>query len=177
MLPVLLLAFQAASPQAGVAAPWDVRKMLDNLKVQVTQLSPLLDQMKPDDWVKQGAPYAYVQQWQALKIELGYFQTSAESLAKKPDKMPLALDTYFRLESLQSQLASLIAGVRKYHNPSVADIMQALVDEGNRNHGQMRQYVIDLANDQEHEFEVMDAEAQRCRSMLSRQPVPAKGKK
>jgi hypothetical protein len=168
---LVCLAPQTPAQSGGVATPWDVRQMVDGMEAQVKQLMPMLDQMKPDDWVKQGAPYAYVQQWQTLKTELGYFQSSAEALAKQPDKMPVALDTYFRLESLQTQLGSLIGGVRKYHNPAVADVMQAFADQGSRNHDQMRQFVLDLANDKEHEFQVMDKEAQRCRGILSRQPV------
>ena len=164
----------AASTQSGgVATPWDVRRMLDSLQADVQKLAPLLDQMNPDEWVRRGAPYSYVEQWKSSKTELGYFQTSARSMAKRPEQLSLVLDTFFRLEALDRQLGSLIEGVRKYHNPAVADVMQAFLNEGSRNHDQMRQYTLDLAKDKEHEFEVMDSEAQRCRAVISRQPPAA----
>lgn len=144
--------------------------MLDSLNTDVKKLAPLLDQMNPDEWVRQGAPYSYVEQWKTSKIEIGYFQLSAQSMAKQPDKISAVLDTFFRLESLQLQLGSLIDGVRKYHNPAVADVMQAFVNEGSRNHDQMREYAVDLAKEKEHEYEVMDKEAQRCRAIISKQP-------
>lgn len=181
MLSVFILLAVAFVPQSpappvsqqpgGVAAPWDVRGMLDVLQTDVQRLRPLLDQMNPDEWVRRGAPDSYVEQWKNLKTEMGYFQISAQSMAKHPEKLSLVLDTFFRLEHLQRQLGSLIEGVRKYHNPAVADAMQAFVDEGSRGRDQMRQYTLDLAKDKEHEYEVMDSEAQRCRAMISRQPA------
>jgi folylpolyglutamate synthase/dihydropteroate synthase len=164
---------QAAAQASGVAAPWDVRRMLDSLQAGIQRINPMLDQMKPEDWVQRGAPYAYVEQWKNSKVELGYFQTSAQALARRPEKLSQALDTFFRLEALDRQLRSLIQGARKYHNPAAANAMQAFLDEGSRNHDQMRQYVVDLARDKEQEFKVMDSEAQRCRSIVSRQPSAA----
>ncbi len=159
------------APPAGVLADWDVRRTLDSLQTQTRRLSPLLARMNPDVWVKMGAPYSYVEQKKTAENEIGYFNTSADSLARDPDKLSQALDTYFRLEALDTELASLINGVRKYDNPAVADIMQGVLNEGGRNTTQFRQYITDLAAQREHEYQVMDHEAQRCRGNISRQPA------
>jgi hypothetical protein len=185
MKTVLLLAFsfapalvgQSAAPSAtparpaGVPADWDVRRTLDSLQTQTRRLPPLLARMNPDVWVKMGAPYSYVEQKKTAENEIQYFNTSADSLARDPDKLSQALDTYFRLEALDTELSSLINGVRKYDNPAVADIMQAVLNEGSRNTTQFRQYITDLAAQREHEYQVMDHEAQRCRGVISRQPA------
>ena len=165
-----------AAQSKGVEAPWDVRKMLDGLQAQTGRLKPLLAQMQPEQWVKAGAPYAYVQQKTTAANEADYFLTSAKRLAADPDKLSLAMDTYFRMEALDGELTTLIAGVRKYDNPATADVMQAVVDEGSRNVAQFRQYLTDLASQREQEYQVMDREAQRCRGILSRQAPSGKGK-
>ncbi len=165
-----------AAQSKGVAAPWDVRKMLDGLQAQTGRLKPLLERMQPEQWVKAGAPYAYVQQKSTAANEADYFNISAKRMAADPDKLSLAMDTYFRMEALDGELMTLIAGVRKYDNPATADIMQAVVDEGSRNITQFRQYLTDLAAQREQEYQVMDRESQRCRGILSRQPATGKGK-
>ena len=165
-----------AAQSKGVEAPWDVRKMLDGLQAQTGRLKPLLGQMQPEQWVKVGAPYAYVQQKATAANEADYFLTSAKRLAADPDKLSLAMDTYFRMEALDGELTTLIAGVRKYDNPATADVMQAVVDEGSRNVAQFRQYLTDLASQREQEYQVMDHEAQRCRAALSQQKPYGKGK-
>ena len=70
-----------AAQSKGVEAPWDVRKMLDGLQAQTGRLKPLLGQMQPEQWVKVGAPYAYVQQKATAANEADYFLTSAKRLA------------------------------------------------------------------------------------------------
>ncbi len=41
---------------SGVNSQWDVRQMLTSLQARAQQLGPMLDRLKPDDWVKNGAP-------------------------------------------------------------------------------------------------------------------------
>jgi len=163
---------QAASN--GVSSDWDVREMLSSLEARAKQLGPILDQLKPADWVRNGAPAQYTGQWTTAKSELGYLLTSAQALAKDPDKLPAALDTLFRMQALNSTLGSVIEGTRKYQNPAIADLVQAIADENDHNDERLRQYVIDLAAEKEHELKVMDAEAQRCRTNVSNQKPQGK---
>lgn len=171
---VLACSFASAqSPQAGgVASEWDVRKLLDSLDQQAQHVKPIIEQVKPETWVAKGAPKAYIQQWTTAQAELRYLLSSSEALAKQPERLTLALDTYFRMQALESTLGSVTEGIRKYQNPALADLMQSVVSENSSNADKLRQYVQDLATQKEQEFQIADREAQRCRDTLLKQPVP-----
>jgi hypothetical protein len=157
---------------AGIATPWDTAPMVAALSAQAARLKPILDQLTPKDWVAKGAPDAYVAQWKGAEDELVFLADSAKALEKQPERLPLALDTYFRLQSLEIRLNSLVEGVRNYQNPAVGDLLIGVAAENSANRDKLRQYITDLAATKEAEFEVADKEAQRCRGMLTRQTPP-----
>src|ERR1700739_3360975 len=105
-----------AVAQNGVAADWDVVPTIDALSAQAKRLKPILDQLTPQEWVSKGAPQAYVKQWTGAQAELGYLVDSASALKKQPERLTLALDTYFRLQGLTARLDWLFCGGRGYHN-------------------------------------------------------------
>jgi hypothetical protein len=160
-------------PASGVASEWDVRKLLDSLDLQAQHVKPIIDQVKPETWVAKGAPQAYVTQWTTAQAELKYLLSSSDALSKQPERLTLALDTYFRMQALESTLGSVTEGIRKYQNPALADLMQSVVAENSSNADKLRQYVQDLATQKEEEFQVADREAQRCRESLVKRPAGA----
>lgn len=163
---------QIAQPQTtGVASEWDVRQLIEGLNLQTQHLKSVIDQVKPDNWVANGAPETYVTQWKTAQQELKYLLDSAEAVAKQPERLPLALDSYFRMQAMETTLGSVIEGIRKYQNPAVADLVQAVVAENSTNRDRLRQYIQDLAAQKEKEFQVADREAQRCRETLVSQPA------
>jgi hypothetical protein len=166
---------QTGKPAAGVTSEWDVRTLLDSLDRQAEHLKPIIDQVKPDTWVNKGAPAAYVAQWRSAETELRYLLTSSQSLSREPEKLTLALDTYLRMQAMESTLGSLIEGIRKYQNPALADLAQSFMSENSTNRDRLSQYLRDLAAQKEQEFQVADREAQRCRGAILNQPTP-KGK-
>ena len=171
-----LLLFPLLVPAAcaqGVATPWDTTPMIASLSSQAARLKPILDQLTPRDWVAKGAPDAYIAQWKGAQDELVFLTDSAKALEKQPERLPLALDTYFRLQSLELRLNSLVEGVRNYQNPAVGDLLIGVAAENSANRDKLRQYITDLATTKEQEFEIADKEAQRCRGSLSK-PTPAK---
>jgi hypothetical protein len=175
----LILAASAlgqSAPPAGVASEWDVRKLLERLDVQAEHLKPVIDQVKPETWIAKGGPDTYQVQWNAARAELTYFLASGQALVRQPDRLTLALDTYFRMQAMEFTLGSLMEGVRKYQSPELAEQMQTIVSENGTNRDQLRQYMEDLAAQKEQEFRVADTEAQRCRGILVQQPT-AKPKK
>jgi hypothetical protein len=172
-LPLVSFAQAASSQTAGVATPWDTAPMVAALSAQAARLKPILDQLTPKEWVAKGAPEAYVAQWKGAEDELGFLADSAKALEKQPERLPLALDTYFRLQSLELRLNSLVEGVRNYQNPAVGDLLLGVAAENSANRDKLRQYITDLAATKEQEFEVADKEAQRCRATLTKQ-TPAK---
>jgi hypothetical protein len=155
-----------ASP--GVPASWDVTKSVGELATQVAKLKPLVDQLTPRTWVEKGAPEAYVSQWQGAQQELGYLDQTARTLAQRPESLTAALDVYFRLQGVEWRLESLTDGARKYQNPAVGDQIAALLGASSTKRDQLRQYITDLATQNEQEFAVVEREAQRCRDDQNR---------
>lgn len=157
---------------SGVATEWDARKMIDALSQQATHLKPIMDQVQPAAWESKGASATYVAQWKMAQAQLKYLIASADAFARDPERLTVGLDAYFRMQTVESALGSLVEGVRKYQNPALASMMQSLVAENSTNRDRLRQYLQDLATQKEQEFEVADREAQRCRAALLQQPVP-----
>jgi hypothetical protein len=171
LLPFLILPLAALPASAqGVSAPWDISQTLTSLAEQSQRLLPILEQLTPEKWEAKGAPAAYTAQWRSARSEVGYLLGASESLKKQPEKLTLALETLFRLQSVEAQVNSLIDGVRRYQNPAVGDLLVSVVSANSANRDQLRQYITDLAKTKEEEFQVVDREAQRCRGTLMRQP-------
>lgn len=156
----------------SVASEWDARKLIDALSKQAQHLKPIVDQVQPATWLSKGAPEGYVAQWNTAQTQLKYLISSSEAFSRQPERLPLGLDTYFRMQTVESTLASLTEGVRKYQNPALASIMQSVIAESSTNRDGLRQYLQDLATQKEEEFQVADREAQRCRAALLKQPAP-----
>ena len=143
--------------------------MLQNLKARAQRLKPVLDQIQPETWVARGAPAEYATTWKTTETELGYLMQLTDSLSKQPDRLPLALDTYFRIESMDVMLGSLVEGIRKYQNPAVGELVQGIMYENSTDRDRLRDYVRELATEKEQEFQIADKEAQRCRGTLMRE--------
>ena len=159
-LPVLFcLAMPAVTLAQGVSEPWDVSQAAKNLSAQAERLKPLLDQLSPQEWQAKGAPAGYVTQRKNAQDELGYMMRAAANLSRDPEKLTVALETYFRLQALESQVTSLVEGVRRYQNPAVGDLIVSVMGANSSNRDQLRQYITDLAQTREQEFEIVDKEA------------------
>lgn len=163
--------------QAGVPTDWDVQKLVRAIAEQSGRMQPLVEQIRPSEWVAKGASDTYVQQWNSAHAQAQTVKLSADNLVQEPERLSAALDTYFRLQNLEIVLSSLIDGVRKYQNPALADLVRSVLSENNASRQQLRQYLVDLAAVKEQEFKVMDEEAQRCRESISKLPSAGQPKK
>src|ERR1700730_6249248 len=172
------LSASAQEPSGGVSTEWDARKMLEALTLQMQHLKSVIERVKPEGWVANGAPQTYVSQWKTSQTELNYLLSSIDALAKQPERLPLALDAYFRMQAMESTFGSVIEGIRKYQSPAIADLLQGVVNENSINRDKLRQFLQDLAVQKEQEFRVADQEAQRWRSVMMNQPTgsAARGK-
>ena len=168
----------AQKPNAGVSPVWDVRQDMTALAAQIRQLQPMVNNIKPETWISQGAPSAYVKQLASLQSGMQYLLGSCEKLAKEPERLTAALDVYFRIQYVETLIDSIREGVRKYQSPDLAEILNGLMTASSNNKEKLRVHIVDLASLREQEMSVMDQEAQRCRGMLSRIPPdpPAKTK-
>jgi hypothetical protein len=167
----------AVAQQAGVPTDWDVQKLVIAIAEQSGRIQPLVEQIRPKEWVAKGASDTYVQQWDSAHAQAQTVKLSADNLVRQPERLSAALDTYFRLQNLEVVLTSLIDGVRKYQNPALADLLRSVLSENSASRQQLRQYLVDLAAIKEQEFKVMDDEAQRCRESISKLPPDTQPKK
>jgi hypothetical protein len=150
--------------------------MIEALGAQAQHLKPIIDQLQPAEWQSKGASETYVAQWNSAQAQLKYLLASTDAFSRQPERLPLGLDAYFRMQAVDTALGSLVEGVRTYQNPALASIMQSVIAENSTNRDRLRQYLQDLATQKEQEFEVADREAQRCRAAMLQQPA-AKTKK
>ena len=167
----------ALAQQAGVPTDWDIQKLVTAIAEQSARIQPLVEQIRPKEWVAKGASDTYVQQWDSAHAQAQTVKLSADNLVREPQRLSAALDTYFRLQNLEVVLTSLIDGVRKYQNPALADLLRSILSDNSASRQQLRQYLVDLAAIKEQEFKVMDEEAQRCRESVSKLPSAAPPKK
>jgi hypothetical protein len=168
----LLLAVAASGwgQTAELTPAWSIRKALEDLVAQSQRLTPMLADIKPSEWVANGASATYVDQHKSVLAEIGYLKRTAEELAPKPESLTMTLQLYLRLQSLESMLDSFSHGIRRYQNPALADLVQSMISENDAHRVRLREYLVELAETKEAEFRIADEEAQRCRGTLIRQP-------
>ena len=172
----LLLAVAAAGGvRAQSPQQIEMRKILEDLSAQSKRLIPILEQIDPNVWVTaKGAPDTYIRQWHSSRDQLKALIADTATLSQDPERLPFALQTFFRVQSLQIMLQSLVDGIRRYQNPALADLLAGIAAEGSTDREKFQQYIMSLATERDEMFGIMDHEAQRCRSILSNQGVPAR---
>ena len=164
----------AQTPLApGLEPVWDMAVILQEIGNETARLLPLLDLENVPGWISQGASDTYVAQLQSCKDQARAISIEAGALSKNPEKLSAGLQLFLRFDGLDTMLSSLEEATRKYQNPDLAQKMASTYAEGSANRGRFRSYLIRLATEREHQFEVMDQETQRCRAALMAQP-PAK---
>jgi hypothetical protein len=161
-------------PAAGLEPAWDMAVVIEEIGVHASRLLPVLNQLDAPAWVARGASDTYVDQLESSRQQTRSLAIEAKALARNPEKLSGALQLFFRMEGLETMLTSLEQGARKYQGPQVAQSLAALFGEGGANRERLRGYIVSLAVEREHQFEVMDREAQRCRATLMAPAPPAK---
>ena len=166
-----------AAQSEGLPPEWETQKSLQELAGAIKKFTPLMDSLKPDVWAEKGASPTYATQLKSAQDQLKYVVDATGRLAQQPDKMALALETYFRYQAFESVLNSVTEAVRKYQNSAIADLLQAQIIETAPYREKLKQYVLALVTTKEQEFAIADKEAQRCRESMSKQPAPPHTKK
>lgn len=162
-----------AAQDEGLMPQWEVLEMTKQLAEHTDNIKTILDQVRPKEWIQHGAPEAYVSQYETLQSELNNVKLSAEALGRKPETLSLTVHTFLWLDRVNSMLDSMADGVRRYQNPSVAEL---LIAARNRNQGAemgLKDYMRQLADQWQTRMEIANDEAQRCRDTLVRKPRAA----
>src|SRR6266536_4921639 len=134
---VSMLPLCAAAQESGVPTEWDVQKLVEAIASQSGRVLPLIEQIRPKEWIARGASDTYVQQWDSAHSQAASLKLSSDNLVREPARLTAALDTYFRLQNLEVSLTSLIDGVRKYQNPALADLLRSVVSENSSSRQQL----------------------------------------
>jgi len=153
----------------------DARKLIDALGAQAQHLKRSSTRCSPPP----GCPRAHrrltSRSGNTAQAQLKYLISSSDAFSRQPERLPLGLDTYFRMQAVDSTLASLTEGVRKYQNPALASIMQEVIAENSTNRGPACGSICRIWRRKKNKsFQVADREAQRCRAACSasRRPRP-----
>ncbi len=157
---------------AGLESPWDLRKILATLVQDNEELKLVIAQLKPQEWYDQkGAPSTYVLQWTTAQRQANDVAIASRLFSQNTESLSLGLDTYFRLEALETSARSLDEAAHRYGDRGTADKLSELIAHNFSNRERFRDYLRDLASSKEQDFKIADAEAQRCRGMISKEPA------
>ncbi len=171
-------ASQQAPVIAGLETPWDARKIVAAVEQNNEKLEPVLTKLNPQRWYdEKGAPSTYIVQWQTAQQELKDVMVTTRLLEQKVDSLSAALDVYFRLEALEVTARSLNEGAQRYADRAIADQLTQAIAQNFTGRERFRGYIKDLALSTEQNFKIADEEAQRCRAIMSQQPVANRTRK
>ena len=95
----------------------------NGISKHAARIEPMLQQLKPNDWVAKGAPDTYVTQWNSAIEQLHAIQTDMSALAQHPDQMTECMKALFRVQAshgrwLRSWTACAAIRIRRSPNSS-----------------------------------------------------------
>lgn len=161
---------QSATAQQSTPDP-QVVAAFDGIANHAARIEPMLQQLKPNDWVAKGAPDTYVTQFNSAIEQIHAIQSDMSALAQHPEQMTECMKALFRVQSSHRTLVSLMEGLRRWQNPALAELIESVAAEDQTDLDHLEQYVLQLAIEKDQQYAVVDSEAQRCRATLSRQPA------
>lgn len=157
-------------PPAGLETKWQIAPVLQEIAANAAALQPVFDKIDVQAWVEKGASDTYVAQLQSGREQARALMVEANELAASPERLAVSLQVLFRIQGLESMLASLGEGVRRYQGASDAQALASAVGRNGAARDRLQLYVVNLAAEREQELAVMDREAQRCRGTLTQAP-------
>jgi hypothetical protein len=159
----------APEPQ-GLETKWEIAPVLQEIAGHAERLLPVLEKIDVQAWVEKGASDTYVAQLQSSKEQARALVVEAKDLAASPERLAASLQVLFRIQGLESMLASLREGVRKYQGAAEAQALASAAGRNGAARDRLQRYIVNLAAEREQDLAVMDREAQRCRGILTQAP-------
>lgn len=169
---------QGSAAGAGLETPWEIAPVLNAIGDHSTRLLAALDRFDANSWVEKGASPTYAEQLKSCKEQVKAVADNSKALARNPEQLAASLELLIRMQGVDALLGSVEEAIRKYQDPARAQDLIVLEAENGANRDRFQQYLVSLAADREHALQVMDKEAQRCRSQIAVPCTPVKtGKK
>ncbi len=168
----ITLAFAAFAQQEGMIPRWQVEELTQGIVQNVETAAKVVVVLQPQEWGENGGPDAYVQQHQTLLEEMEQVKLAALALGRDPERLTYAVDTFLWLERVDALLSSVSAGVRRYYNGAVADLLDSARNRNTDGIATIKLYMRQVAAHVEGSMEVAHREAQRCREQTVARPEP-----
>ena len=149
---------------------WQVEELSQDVVQNMETSKKVVLQLRPQEWVQDGAPEAYIEQHQLLQGEMEQVRLAALALGREPERLTYAMDTFLWLDRVDSLMGSVAAGVRQYYNSAVADLLDSARNRNSDSVATVKQYLRQLAEHVESSMRVAHSEAQRCREAIVSQP-------
>ena len=156
-----------AQTSAGLETTWEIAPVLLAISDHSTHVLAALDRFDANIWVNKGASPTYAEQLQSCKDQVKAIADTSKALARNPEQLAASLELLIRFQGLDTLFASVEEAIRKYQDPAQAQELVELIATGSASRDRFQQYLVSLAADREHALQVMDKEAQRCRSLLA----------
>jgi hypothetical protein len=147
-----------------------IQSIFTGISKHTARIEPMIQQLHPAEWVAKGAPQTYVAQWNSTIEQLNAIQAEMAALAQRPDQLVELMKALFRVQASQKVVASLMEGLRRYQNPALAELIESVAAEDQSSLDTFERYLIELANDRQQQYDVVEHEAQRCRTTLFAPP-------
>ncbi len=159
-----------SAADAGIQPSWEVSELAAEIAERAEGVRRVLEQIRPKEWIQDGAPAAYVDQYDVLGRDLENLVLSAQALGRDPEKLSYVVDTFLWLDRFNSMTTSMAAGVRRYQSGAIADLMESSAGRNSAAIESLKEYMRQLAVVSEQRMQTAHEEAQRCRGELMQRP-------
>src|SRR5689334_5025486 len=97
----------AQKPAPGLQTDWEIGAILQEISSHADRLLPMLEKIDATTWIAKGASETYADQLQSSKDQVRALAAQAKALAANPEKLSASLELLFRVQGLETMLASL----------------------------------------------------------------------
>lgn len=149
---------------------WQVEELADNLVKNTATAKRIIAELRPREWIQDGAPEVYVEQHQTLMDELEQVRLSAIALRREPESLTDTVGTFLWLDRAGILMTSVTGGVRRYYNEAVANLLDSVRSRNGESTATLKAYMLQLATHVEASMEIAHREAQRCRAEIIAEP-------
>lgn len=167
-LAALLVPAYGSGQDGGMLPSWEVEELAQQMGEEADKTRLIVEELRPKEWIQDGASSAFVDEHEALVRELEYLRRVAVQLEDRPESLTVAMDTFFWLERLQSMTRSLAGGSEQYQSAALAELLRGANGRIVDHRDTIKTYMRQLAADREEALAVAHDEAQRCRSIMLR---------
>ena len=149
---------------------WQVEDLARDVLSSVETAEKVVEALRPERWVANGAPEVYNEQQATLRVEMQQVKLAVGALARQPERLTYAMDAFLWMDRIDALMASVSDAVRRYDNSAIADLLDSARSRNSGGILLLKQYTRQLAEHVELSMEVAHREAQRCRTEIINRP-------